>query len=138
MSPNAQYETLHIMALKVLRRTANNIAESGRYSIMADDSTDASNIEQLVICIHWWTRREYARNILVMPVTKTNADTIVVCIKDMLLCMNLRIQDAHGQSYDGCLTTIGTKNGVAAQIKKQNEKCLLTYCYCQTLHLAVG
>ena len=28
-------------------------AESGYYCIMADESIDAINIEQLVICIHW-------------------------------------------------------------------------------------
>ena len=31
-----------------------------------------------------------------MPDAQTNADKIVVCIKDVLLRMNLRIQDAHG------------------------------------------
>ena len=36
-----------------------------------------------------------------MPVAQTNADTIVSCIKDVLLRMNLRIQDARGQCYDG-------------------------------------
>ena len=41
------------MALKVLRGIASDIAESGCCSIMADESTDASNIEQLVICICW-------------------------------------------------------------------------------------
>ena len=30
-----------------------------------------------------------------------------------------------------------TKNGVAAQIKELNENCLLTYCYCLSLHLPV-
>ena len=53
MSPNAQNEILQIMALKVLRGIASAIAESGYYSIMADESTDASNIGQLLICIHW-------------------------------------------------------------------------------------
>ena len=32
----------------------------------------------------------------------------------------------------------GTKNGVAAQIKKLNEKYLLVHCYCHSLNLAVG
>ena len=41
------------MALKVLCGAADYIAESGYYSIMADESTDASNIEQIVICIRW-------------------------------------------------------------------------------------
>ena len=56
--------------------------------------------------------------ISLMPVAQTNADTIIVCIKDVLLHMNLRIQDAHGLCYNGCLTITGTKNWVAAQIKK--------------------
>ena len=40
-----------MMALKVLHGIASNIAESGYYSTMADESTDVRNIEQLVICI---------------------------------------------------------------------------------------
>ena len=68
-----------------------------------------------------------------MPVTQTNA----VC-KDLLLSMNLRIQEARGQCYDGCLTMIGTKNGVTAQNKKLNEKWLLLHCYCHSLNLADG
>ena len=57
MSPNAQNEILQIMALKVLCGIVSDIAESGYYSIIADKSTDMSNIEQLVICIRWVTRR---------------------------------------------------------------------------------
>ena len=72
-----------------------------------------------------------------IPVAQTNADTIVVCIKDMLLRMNHRIQDACVQCYDRCSTMTGTKNGVAAQIKNLNEECLLTHCYCHSLNLAV-
>ena len=53
MSPNAQNEILQIMALKVLRGIASDIDESGYCNIMADESTDASNIQQLVICICW-------------------------------------------------------------------------------------
>ena len=53
MNLNAQHEILQIMALNVLHGIASGMAESGYYSIMADESTDASNIEQLVICIHW-------------------------------------------------------------------------------------
>ena len=53
MNPNAQNEILQILALNELHGIASDIAESGNYSIMADESTDASNIEQLVICICW-------------------------------------------------------------------------------------
>ena len=32
----------------------------------------------------------------------------------------------------------GTKNGVATQIMKLNEKCLLMLCYCHSLNHVVG
>ena len=65
--------------------------------------------------------------ISLMPIAQRNTDIIVVCIKDVLLHMNLRIQDASGQFYIGCSTMTGTTNEVAAQIKNLNEKCLLTH-----------
>ena len=58
----------------------------------------------------------------VVPVAQTNAETIVICIKYVLLHMTFRKQDARGQCYDGYSTVTGSKNGVAAQIKKPNEK----------------
>ena len=81
---------------------------------MADESTDASKIVQRVICICWVDKEMtvYEKYIGLMPVTQTSADTIVVCIKDVLLHMNFRIQDARGQCYDGCLTITVTKNGL--------------------------
>ena len=47
MSLNARNGILKSMAQKVLCDIASDIAESGYYSIMGDESTDASNIEQL-------------------------------------------------------------------------------------------
>ena len=44
------------MALNVLYVITSVIAELGYYSIMADESTDASNIEQLVISVRWVDR----------------------------------------------------------------------------------
>ena len=88
MSPNAKNEILEIMALKVLRGTASDIAESGYYTSMADETSDASNIEQLVICI--WVDKEMIvceEYIGLMPVAQTNADTIVICMNDVLLQM---------------------------------------------------
>ena len=102
MSLNAQNEVLQItMALKVLRDIASDRAESVYYRIMADESTDTSNIEQLVICIHWVGKITVCEEYIgLMTFTHTNADTIVVCIKNVLLRMYLRIQDACGQNYD--------------------------------------
>ena len=52
-----------------------------------------------------------------MPVTLTNADTIVTCIKDVLLRINLRIQDALGSTMMDIRPSHWTKNEVAAQTR---------------------
>ena len=98
-----------------------------------------ATLQKLVICMHWIERDDSMLGIYgLMPVAQTNADTIVVCIKDILLHMNFRIQDARGQCYDGCSTMTGNKNGVAAKIMKLNKNCQLTHCYCHSLELAVS
>ena len=41
------------MALTILRDIVNSTKDSDYYSIMADESSDISNVQQFVICIHW-------------------------------------------------------------------------------------
>ena len=106
----------------LLRGIASDIAEYGYYSIMADESTDPSNNEQLVICICWVNQAVCEKYISLMPVAQTNADTIVVCIKDVLLRMNHRIQDAHEQCYDECLTMTGSKWGCCTNQETGEKK----------------
>ena len=44
---------LQILVLDHLRRIARNICESGYFSLEADEVTDTSNKEQLVVCLRW-------------------------------------------------------------------------------------
>ena len=53
ISHDIQNELLKVMALSVLRDISCSIHKSTFYSIMCDECTDASNKEQLVICIRW-------------------------------------------------------------------------------------
>ena len=72
------------------------------------------------------------------PLANTKADHIVLVIKDILLLMNLKIQNARGQCYDGASVMAGIKSGVGTQLKLLNGKCLFTHCYRHALNLAVG
>lgn len=51
--------------------------------------------------------------------------------------MNLRIEDARGQCYDGAATMSGQRTGVATQFKLLNRKMLFTHCYGHALNLAI-
>ena len=53
--------------------------------------------EKRVICIYWVDKgTTVSEKCGTMPVAQTNADTIVISIKFVLLCMNLRIRYTHG------------------------------------------
>ena len=135
-----QNEMLKVMALKVLREISSDIRNAEFYSIMADETADVSNTEQLVLCIRWvdddlQSREEF---IGLHAIDTTDANTIVLVIKDVLLRMNLSISRCRGQCYDGCSTMKGDKNGVAKQIKDIERRALLTHCYTHSLNLAVG
>ena len=41
------------MALKIIRKIAVSLQGSDFFTTMADETTDASNKEQVVICIRW-------------------------------------------------------------------------------------
>ena len=140
VTPQAQNEILKLLATKLLRKIATVIRFSGCYSILADEATDVRNTQQLVICIRWVTKDLAVEEnfIGLIPLDKTNAQNITTAIKEVILRLGLSIEDAKAQCYDGCSTMTGVRNRVAAIIKRDNPKCLLTHCYCHALNLGVG
>ena len=140
ITPQAQNEMPKLLALKFLRKIATDIRSSGRYSILADEATDVSNTQQLVICVRWVTEGLIIKEdfIGLMSLHKASAQKIAAATKNMILRMGLSIEDAKAQCYDGYSTMTRVRNEVATIIKKDNPKCLLTHCYCHALNLAVG
>ena len=56
MNSTSQNEILKLLALKLVRKIASEIAITACYSILADEATDVSNTQQLVVCIRWVTK----------------------------------------------------------------------------------
>ena len=139
-SPQIQNELLQIMALTLLRDIANSIRNSPFYCIMADEVTDSSNREQVVLCFRWIDKDLQAHEDFVglHVVEKINSDTLVKVIKDVLLRFNLPINQCRGQCYDGAANMAGSRNGVATQISRMEERAVFTHCYGHALNLAVA
>ena len=135
-----QNECIGIMALNILRQTISKIQKAKYYTIMADEVTDCSNKEQLVICLRWVDENFDTHEDLIglHEVPNISADTLVTYIKDVLHRLNLNIQNCRGQCYDGASNMTGIKSGVSALIKKEEKKAILTHCYGHSLQLAVG
>ena len=79
------------MALKILRQIAGFIQNGVWYSIMADEATNSSNREWLIICLRWFDNHLAAHEefIGLYSVDKIDAATLVHVVKDTLIRLNL-------------------------------------------------
>ena len=71
----------------------------------SDEVTDASNKEQVVICLRWVDsylepHKDFIGFHVVDDIT---TNTIVHVLKDTILRMNLNMSMCHAQCYDGAL-----------------------------------
>ena len=70
---------------------------------MADEVTDSSNVEQLVLCFRWVDADIYGREnfVGIHAIEIIKSDTIVVAVKDVLTRFNIPLSNCRGQCYDG-------------------------------------
>ena len=107
---------------------------------MADEVTDASNREQVVICLRRVDKLFdlHEEFIGLYKVDETSANTITNALSDVLWRMDLPVSKCCGQCYDGASNMSGIRQGTAAQFLLQEPRALYNHCYGHALNLAVG
>ena len=140
MSPQIQNELIKVMSINVLRKIVVSIQEAKYFSLMADEVTDISNKEQVVVCLRSVneTLEPYENFVGIYCVDSIEADNLVATLKDTLLRMNLPIGNCRGQCYDGASNMCGIRKGVATQIRSEEPRSIFIHCYGHALNLAAG
>ena len=97
-SADMQNEMIRVMAFQVLREIAERLHSTKFYTIMADETTDAANHEQVVICIRWVNDdfEVHEEFIGLYKVDSIDAVTLVKVIKDVLQRLNLSLNKMKG------------------------------------------
>ena len=137
----AQNEMLKIMALKVLKDIGLCLHKSPFYTIMADETTDKTNKEQVTLVLRWMDDSNFEVHeefIGLYEVESITSDSIVSVVKNTLIRLNLSLSKARGQCYDGASNMSGIRNGVATQLCKEEPRAVYTPCYGHALNLAVS
>ena len=98
-SADIQNEMVKVMALRVLRKIAGSLQSAPFFTVMVDETTDVSNVEQVVICIRWVSEKFEVQEEFVgfYKVSSTGAEIIYAAITDVLLRLNLAISKVRGQ-----------------------------------------
>lgn len=137
-SPDIQNEILSLMSHTILRDISRDIQHSKYFAILADETTDISNREQLVICLRWIDcNLDVHEDFLgLYKIDDTGAETISKAILDALLRLNINITKCRGQTYDGASAMSGRKSGVQTRIKEKEPKALFNHCHGHLLNLA--
>ena len=136
-SADMQNELLKVMSLRILLEISAKL-QAKAFSIMVDETTDASTQEQVVIVL-WWVDEylEPHEDFVGLHITaSTDANSTVAIIRDVLVRMNLKLSNCHGQCYDSAAVMKGCRYGVAAQLAQYEPRALFTHCYGRSLNLA--
>jgi len=140
-SHDMQNDMLKAMAQMVLIKITYKLHNATFFSIMADETTDGSNREQVVIVLRYVDDSDFSVHeefIGLYSVPSIDSDTLVSILKDTLLRLNLPLSKVRGQCYDGASNMSGIKNGVATQICKEEPRAVYTHCYGHSLNLAAA
>uniref|UniRef100_H3AMU6 DUF4371 domain-containing protein n=1 Tax=Latimeria chalumnae TaxID=7897 RepID=H3AMU6_LATCH len=132
-------EILKLMGHQVLRSIINKISNAKWYTIIADETRDISNHEQLVICIIWvddcYNAHEDPIGLYEIP--SQDAQTITNVLKDALSRCGIPLANCRGQAYDDGSNMSGKLNGVAAKLQEEVPSAIYVHCLLHCLNLAV-
>jgi hypothetical protein len=137
-SHDVQNELLELCANDILGKIQSEIATAGPFGIIVDGCQD-NNYEQLSVCIRYCDKDVHVQEEPVgfYATSKSDAESISNCIKDVLCRLNLQLLHIIGQSYDGASTMSGCVSGVQKRIKEVAPSAEYVHCHAHCLDLAL-
>ena len=138
-SPLIVNEQIKIMANKVLRSLLNDIQPQCLFSLLADETRDVSNREQLIICIGWVSDSYEVHEDAVglVQLENTTAETIYIALKNALLALGLQFENCRGQGYDGASNFQGHLTGVGRRFEDNFPSAIPVHCLAHCINLSV-
>ena len=137
-SKTIQNELINIIGSRIRTGILEEIKQAKFFSVIADEVTDTSNLEQLSICLRYVLdsniREVFVDFVAVERITgKVLAEAIINC----LTAWGLSLRDLRGQCYDGSANMSGAKSGCRAILQQSAPKAVYFHCAAHQLNLAV-
>ena len=127
-SPEIINKIIEIMAHTALCSLLADINSRPWFSLMADETRDISNREQLVVCLRWVSENYdvFEDMIGLVQLKNTTAECIYMSLKDCLLHLGISFEKCRGQAYDGASNFQGHVNSVAKRFLNDNSTAFLS------------
>ena len=94
---------IKLMGISILRDIASTLQSTAFLTVMVDETTDASNTEQVTIFLRWVTDslQVHEEFLGLYCVDRIDAATILFVITDLFLRFNLSVEKQRGRCHDG-------------------------------------
>ena len=133
-SHDPQNQLIHCIAEEVRGEIKKRLDDSRFVSVMMDDTSDTSNIEQSAVSIRLINNGEVEEHLLglVDATDDQSADGLTEILKNQLRKYGITQEHSKeklvGQSYDGAPTMSGELNGVQAQMQRDYPVAYYNHC----------
>lgn len=142
ISPQIQNEIITVCGDIILSTLVNKINESECFSILADETTDISGIEQFSLCARY---TEKIKNKFVLredflkfvPIDNTSGLALARTLQKEFLEMGVNLKYLKGQGYDGAAAMSGQLKGCAALLRKTFPEAIYVHCSSHALNLVL-
>ena len=126
------------MACDLVRKIANQIKEQICYGLIADETADISQVEQLSICFRTVDDElNPDEKVIGFSLDRCDGKSIFEAIKDVLLRLDINLQKCFGMTFDGASSFSSNKVGVGARIQEIATSAIRTHCHMHCVNLAV-
>ncbi|XP_065315206.1 52 kDa repressor of the inhibitor of the protein kinase-like [Gordionus sp. m RMFG-2023] len=138
-----QNEIIDVCNDLILRKVVANINKSPFFSVLADESTDISGIEQMSLS----ARYLYSENdevqikedfLQFIPIQDMRGECLADTIDVYLKKFKINVNFMRGQGYDGAPAMSGHLIGVLSHLIKKYPTAIYVYCSSHSLNLAIS
>lgn len=145
LSPQVQNEMIDCLGEVIRSTLVSNVNQSKFISIMADETTDVSTIEQLSVCVRYLGMSSATNKVEVdevflgfVPLPRTDAATISDLLINHLVKWGVDLERLRGMGFDGASVMSGVNAGVQARITARFPKAkYFTHCSSHCLNLVI-
>lgn len=139
LSPEIQNELINIIGQYIQQKIVAKINKSKFFTVLADETTDISRIEQFSLCVRYLDNNDIREDFLTfVPVQNVTGSGLAKTLKETLVSLGLDLNKMRGQGYDGAAAMSGTFRGCQAIIRDEFPKALYTHCVSHCLNLCLN
>lgn len=150
ISPMIQNNFINICGKIIQDQLVNKINRAKCFSVLVDETTDVSRVEQLSLCVRYLEnnlnieKNEINNYVLkedflqFVPVSSTTGQNLATVILVTLKNLGITCDYLLGQGYDGAAAMSGNFKGVQSVIREVHPAALYVHCSAHSLNLALA